>query len=936
MSPPRSFFASVRAGLSLRTRVGILLAISFSGFAASFLYVSLSSRAADLRQELKDNGQESLALIERSVAEQALIGDYAAIQQQLTTCADRPDVDSVTFRDARGKTLMAVSPRKRDSVPTWIIRLFSPLKPGGISKEVTLGGVQYGLLTLEFDPVLAQNRLYRSAVVQTSASILFIFVILSLTWRPLRANLQVLLGLKEAAQRFESGEYDAMVAYSPGNPPELRQTAKAFNAMGGRIGGLLTALSEQTRAIDNAAVLIEMDLRGKVVSVNGRFLKETGLLGEATTGRSLAKLLHPDDGETALPPGWLSSVLGGSWRGELPVRAAGGRTVWMDLVITPIADRDGKPEKLLAIGFDVTERRHASEALRESRQMLRAVLDTIPQHVFWKDRESVYIGCNRNFAAAVGLSSPEEAVGKTDFELPGKDGDAEGYRRVDREVIESGKPKLRFLETQLMADGELTWIETSKVPLYDAAGNVVGVLGTYEDVTERRAVERRIEYLAFHDGLTGLPNRSLLEDRLAQAIASAERHGHSFAVLFVDLDGFKEVNDRYGHDRGDEFLKEMARRLAGAVRGGDTVARMGGDEFVLLLAQVSGRVDVTNAADRLLEMFRLPILIGDVTISVTASIGAALYPDDEVSGDTLLRHADVAMYHAKEHGRNGFRFFDRSLVRTSRPDDGEVERIAAGFRDHQFRLVYQPTVNMRSGIVVGAEALLRWHGPGEPKAPSEFLPAIEGTDVIIEIGSWALDEALGRAEEWKTLGLDLRISVNVAARQIQHPRFMEVVRGALSRHPSIAPDHLELEILETTALEDIGVVQGMMARCREMGVRFCLDDFGTGYSSLSYLKKLPVDVVKIDQGFVRDMLEDREDLAIVQGILSMAAIFRKEVVAEGVSTPAQGCALLGLGCELAQGYGIARPMPCEEIPGWVSSWRPDPSWTAFVETPSLR
>jgi diguanylate cyclase (GGDEF)-like protein len=528
-------------------------------------------------------------------------------------------------------------------------------------------------------------------------------------------------------------------------------------------------------------------------------------------------------------------------------------------------------------------------------------------------------------------------VGKTDFDFPGKGGDAEAYRRVDREVIESGKPKLRFLETQLMADGELTWIETSKVPLHDAAGNVVGVLGAYEDVTERRAVERRIEHLAFHDGLTGLPNRSLLEDRLAQAIASAERHGHSFAVLFVDLDGFKEVNDRYGHDRGDEFLKDMARRLAGAVRGGDTVARMGGDEFVLLLAQVSGRAEVTAAVDRLLEMFRQPILVGEATVSVTASIGAALYPEDEVNGDTLLRHADVAMYHTKEHGRNGFRFFDRNLVRAFRPDDGEVERIAAGFRDHQFRLVYQPAVHMRSGSVVGVEALLRWHGPeAEPKAPGEFLPAIEGTDVIIEIGSWALDEALGRAEEWKAGGLDLRISVNVAARQIQHPRFLEVIRGALSRHPSVAPDHLELEILETTALEDVGVVQGVMARCREMGVRFCLDDFGTGYSSLSYLKKLPVDVVKIDQGFVRGMLEDREDLAIVQGILSMAKIFRKEVVAEGVATPAHGCALLRLGCELAQGFGIARPMPGEEIPGWVSRWRPDRSWTASAETPVLR
>jgi diguanylate cyclase (GGDEF)-like protein/PAS domain S-box-containing protein len=607
----------------------------------------------------------------------------------------------------------------------------------------------------------------------------------------------------------------------------------------------------------------------------------------------------------------------------------------MDLSITPIADREGRPEKLLAVGFDVTERRRASGALRDSRQMLRAVLDTIPQHVFWKDRQSVYLGCNRNFAKAVGLSSPEEAVGKTDSDFPGSEADVERYRRFDREVIERGEPKLRFLDSQLMGDGEVTWIETSKVPLHDGTGNVVGVLGSYEDVTERRAAERRIEYLAFHDGLTGLPNRSLLEDRLAQAIASADRHGETFAVLFVDLDGFKGLNDHHGHERGDEFLKEMARRLSGAVRAGDTVARMGGDEFVVLLAQVTGRVEVATAVERLLEEVRQPIAVGGATVSVTASIGAALYPDDEASGDTLLRHADVAMYQAKEHGRNGFRFFDRSLALAFRPDDGQVERIASGFRDQQFRLVYQPTVHMRTGKVVSAEALLRWQVGGETRLPAEFLPAIEATDVIVEIGTWALDEALGQAEEWRARGLDLRVSVNVAARQIQHPRFVEVLRGALSRHSTVAPERLELEILETTALEDVGVVRGVIARCREMGVRFCLDDFGTGYSSLSYLKRLPIDVVKIDQGFVRGMLEDREDLAIVQGILSMAAIFRKEVVAEGVATPEHGRRLLQLGCELGQGFGIARPMPGEELPEWVSRWRPDRSWTVSGETPAL-
>jgi diguanylate cyclase (GGDEF)-like protein/PAS domain S-box-containing protein len=933
VTPVRPILGKLRSGLSLRQRVGFLVTLSLTAVAASFLYVSVSSRAADMRQELVENGRANLDVIARPVAEQALVGDYASIQQALTACAAQPMVATVTFRDIRGHALSASQSTERSIVPSLVRRLGSPLGTEPVSREVRLGGVRYGLLTLEVDPIPAENRLYRAAIVQVSASLLFVLLIVGLTWRPLRVNLLVMRRLQEAARRFESGEYDARVDFSPGNPPELRQTAKAFNAMGEKIGGLLTALSEQTRAIDNAAVLIEMDVEGRAASVNGRFLEATGLFAETAVGRLLPEMLA-DGPAAALPDGWTAAVLAGSWRGELPVRGAVGRTVWMDLTITPISDRGGRPEKLLAVGFDVTDRHLAGAALLESRETLRAVLDTIPQHVFWKDRDSVYLGCNRNFALAVGLSSPTEVVGKTDYELPGSAADVEKFRGVDREVIESGEPRLRFVESQLMADGERIWTETSKVPLYDSGGSVVGVLGSYEDVTVRRAAERRIEYLAFHDGLTGLPNRSLLEDRLAQAIASAGRHGHSFAVLFVDLDGFKEVNDRFGHDHGDEFLQQMAGRLQGAVRSGDTVARLGGDEFVLLLAQVSGRPEVAMAAERLLGVIQRPVPVGETTASVTASIGAALYPADDVNGEALLRHADVAMYHAKEHGRNGFRFFDRNMARSLRPDDGAVERVVSAFRDDRLRLLYQPTVQMRSGRVVGVEALLRlMTADGEMKPPGDFLPAIEGSDVIVEVGEWALDEALSAAERWRGEGLDLRISVNVAARQIQHPGFLRTARGALARHPGVPPDRLELEILETTALEDLGVVQGVMARCREMGIRFCLDDFGTGYSSLSYLKRLPVDVVKIDQGFVRDMLEDHEDLAIVQGIVSMATIFRKEVVAEGVATPEHGKALLRLGCELGQGFGIARPMPPEAVPGWATSWKPDAAWRPSGTSP---
>ena len=621
--------------------------------------------------------------------------------------------------------------------------------------------------------------------------------------------------------------------------------------------------------------------------------------------------------------------------GEPAFETALSRIVFVVLLVALAAAFRGVAERRALALRASEETSHAlAEAVRVSRQMLLLVLDNIPQLVFWKDRNSVYLGSNANFAAAAGVDSPDGIVGKTDYDLPWKVTEAEKYRQDDREVMESRKPRLRFAETQLMADGKLAYVETNKIPLHDADGNVVGVLGTYEDVTDRRSAEQRVEYLAYHDGLTGLPNRRLLEDRLFQAIASAQRYGRTVAVLFLDLDRFKAVNDGYGHEGGDALLKEIAVRLTSAVRSGDTVARLGGDEFVILLVELQGREDVVAAIDRVMAAVREPLRIEGLPASVTASVGASVFPEDGADGDGLLRFADAAMYQAKESGRDRHLFFDSGIARTMTAHHRERDRIAAALANREFSLAYQPTVNMRTGAVIGAEALIRWNPPGlATRLPGEFLPAIERSDLIIDVGTWVLEEALSRVEDWKKRGLDLNIGVNVASRQIQHPDFFETVRAALERHPLVAPRQLEIEILETTALDDMGVVQGAMARCREIGVRFCLDDFGTGYSSLSYFRRLPLDVVKIDQSFVRDMLDDREDLGIVEGVLSMAAIFGRDVVAEGVTSPGHPLMLLRLGCELAQGYLIARPMSGDAFTAWLAAWTPDASWTSATEHP---
>jgi diguanylate cyclase (GGDEF)-like protein len=443
-------------------------------------------------------------------------------------------------------------------------------------------------------------------------------------------------------------------------------------------------------------------------------------------------------------------------------------------------------------------------------------------------------------------------------------------------------------------------------------------------------VEQSLEYMAYHDALTGLPNRQLLYDRMTQAMASARRREMLLAVLFLDLDGFKAVNDNLGHAAGDELLKEVARRLKQEVRGEDTVARLGGDEFVVLLNEVAHVDDVTALLNRLTETVRAAVWPEGSKPMISASIGVTLFPLDDGDEETLLRHADLAMYQAKIHGRNQFQFFDINREQALLAKQELRERLARALHQGEFCLYYQPQVNMRSGEVFGIEALIRWQDPLRGLiSPDEFIPVAEGSDLILGIGRWVLIEALSQTVRWREQGIILRIAVNVAARQFMAPGFVDDLRGMLAAY-SIPFGQLELEITESTALRDMDAAQRIIAECRKLGVRFALDDFGTGYATLTYLKRLSADIVKIDQSFVRHMIDAADDVAIIEGVIAMANLTRRSVLAEGVETIAHGIMLLRLGCDLAQGYAIARPMPAAELPAWLAEWSVNPLWRGEV------
>lgn len=430
---------------------------------------------------------------------------------------------------------------------------------------------------------------------------------------------------------------------------------------------------------------------------------------------------------------------------------------------------------------------------------------------------------------------------------------------------------------------------------------------------------------AWHDALTGLPNRALLRDRMRQAMASSKRTGRMLAILFLDLDGFKLINDQYGHAHGDALIKEVSARLVSSVRAGDTVSRLGGDEFVILLDVVS--VDeMRQCIVRIMDEVRKPIFIDGQEDAISSSIGVTLYPqnDADADADALIRHADMAMYQAKQAGRDCYRMFDVNMDQSARLGFQMRDRIAQAIDNLEFCLHYQPKVNLRTGRTFGVEALIRWNHPERGLlSPIEFLPFAEGSDLIVRIGDWVIEEALRQVSSWREAGIDIGVSVNVASQQLHEIGFSAKLKAALDRYPGFEPHCLELEVLESAAIQDIRLVKKILGECKSLGVMLSLDDFGTGYSSLVYLRHLPVDILKIDQGFVRDMIEDSEDRSLIEGVISLAKIFDLDLIAEGVESAEHGRMLLNLGCDKAQGYGIAKPMRAESLLEWLSAAGPD-------------
>lgn len=596
----------------------------------------------------------------------------------------------------------------------------------------------------------------------------------------------------------------------------------------------------------------------------------------------------------------------GQWRGRVTQRNAQGRALAM-----------------MGSFIDVTERMKEREQL----QLAASVFTHAREGIIITERDGTIIDVNDTFTHITGYSR-KEAIGRNPQMLQSQ--------RHEHQGAELQPQIAHSLQVHGHWTGEM-WSQRKDATVFvrmvtvsavrNAQGRIQHYVSLFTDITALKEHERKLEHIAHYDALTGLPNRVLLADRLQQAMLRCQRKGLSLAVAFLDLDGFKSINDRYSHELGDRFLIALAHSLKASLREGDTLSRIGGDEFVAVLVDLEHPQDGEPVLLRMLQAAAQPVLLDEYLLQVSASIGVTLYPADGSAPDLLLRHADQAMYQAKQLGKNRFYLFDIAHDRAITTQREEIARIRQGLQAQEFVLYYQPKVNMRTGAVIGTEALIRWQHPERGLlSPAAFLPVIENHPICIDVGEWVICSALGQMATWKAQGLDLSVSVNIDAMQLQKEGFSQRLAELLALYPQIQPHQLELEILETNALEDIALVSDIMRRCQALGVRFALDDFGTGYSSLTYLKRLGAELIKIDQSFVRDMLVDRDDLAIVQGVIGLADAFHRDVIAEGVETLEHGTRLLRLGCHLAQGYGIAKPMPASLIPDWAQNWRPAPQW----------
>ncbi len=561
----------------------------------------------------------------------------------------------------------------------------------------------------------------------------------------------------------------------------------------------------------------------------------------------------------------------------------------------------------------------------EDLQLAARVFNDAHEGIVIADMDNTIIDVNPTFSTLTEYDRDELLGKSTDF-LISNNNKGKFYLHIWRALAKHGHWKGEIWSRK--KSGQMFIGRLTVSTLLCGEGETLHYVCLVSDMTESIEQQKKLEFMAHYDVLTKLPNRALFAERFDSAILHSQRTHSLLAVCFLDLDYFKPINDNFGHIVGDKLLIEVAQRIKINIREDDTVSRLGGDEFVLLLGDLHSIAECEQLLMRIHSTLAQPYIIEDRTIEISASSGVTIYPQNDADPDTLLRHSDQAMYKAKLAGRSHYQFFNAEDDQLAIQKHHQLQEIQGALLREEFCLYYQPKIDMKTGVVYGAEALIRWQHPKKGLIPPlEFLPIIDGSDIEVQLGNWVIQSAINQLEIWKDYGLEIEVSINISSHHLQSASFFVQLTSALEQHPNVSSKYLQLEILESSALSDLNTIASIINTCHDnFGVSIALDDFGTGYSSLNHLRHLKVKTVKIDRSFVKSMLDNPNDYAIVDGVISLADTFHRQVIAEGVETTEHGLMLLIMGCDNAQGYGISPPMPAEQFPHWMNSYQPNPEW----------
>jgi diguanylate cyclase (GGDEF)-like protein/PAS domain S-box-containing protein len=812
--------------------------------------------------------------------------------------------------------------------------------PGRLSlfRTITLAGDKIGTIYIESDlqPLYARLREYCFAIFAAAIlTLLLAFLIAPRLQQPISRPLIQLTRTAEAIS--EAADY-AIRANVP-NGDEFGLLGSAFNNMLGQIEArndelrhhrehleeevasrtaqLLAASAQlklQAGALNAASnSILIIDRSGNIVWSNPAFSKSSGYSASEVLGKNQSWLSSGEQDNETFAQMWATITAGETWHGEIVNRRKNDGHYIEEVTVTPVSSQSGEITNFVAIKQDITARKLAEQSLSEAEEKYRTIFEDAVIGIFQIDAEGHPVSINRALAQMHGYDSPGEFMAEIS-DIPHQlCVNPERMSSLFREAQNTGIVQGAEIEVY-RKDGAKRWVIANMRVTRDSGGNIALCEGTIEDITERKVAEERVQFLAYYDALTGLPNRTLLEDRVVNALSGARRRKEKIALLFLDLDRFKIVNDTLGHSVGDILLKEVAERLKRWVREQDTIARVGGDEFVIMMTGIQSAPDAAMAAERIVDLMTTKFSVRDHSLNVTCSIGISMFPEDGLDGETLLKHADAAMYSAKQKGPNNIEFFteDLSIQMVERLNLESGLRLA--IERQELYLVYQPQMDIATEKIVGVEALLRWKHPEMSLVPPDrFISVAENSGLIVPIGEWVLKTACAQARKWQDEGHPaMSIAVNVSAVQFRQDGFRDLIKRVL-RETGLPPQYLELELTESLLLTNADVMFSVLQELNEMGLQLAIDDFGTGYSSLSYLKQFPVKKLKIDRSFIKNVALNASDAAITTAIIGMAKILGLKVIAEGVENEAQMSFLREHRCDEIQGYYFSKPITAAEV-----------------------